>query len=394
MRSEAVSLGDLIANATPGFACGDNLEEGIFQIRMNNLSRDGRLLLDARRRVPSNHKSISKRLLEPGDILFNTTNSPNLVGKTALFTGCDEPAVYSNHFLRLRTDETRLDPGFLTRWLHLEFQRGVFEARCKQWVNQATFGKDRLFSLRILLPPIEEQRRIAGILDAADALRAKRRQALAKLDTLTQAIFIDMFGDPVANDHGWQKVCFEDLCPSHLGKMLDQKQQTGLHSRPYLRNTNVRWLEFDLTKVGQMDFDEIAREKYRLVVGDVLICEGGEPGRAAVWRGDLAECYFQKALHRGRPDPKMATPEFVVHLLRRLASGGGLVDHISTATIAHLTGKRLKTIRVIAPPIELQRVFTERSTAVEQRRHDVVTSESHLDTLFASLQQRAFRGEL
>src|SRR5690606_15388698 len=158
------------------------------------------------------------------------------------------------------------------------------------------------------------------------ALRSKRRQALAKLDSLVQATFIDMFGDPLRNDRGWAKRPFQELCPSHLGKMLDQKQQTGLHTRPYLRNSNVRWFEFDLTDLAEMDVDSGARDKYRLSAGDVLICEGGEPGRAAIWRGEVEECYFQKALHRGRPNPEMATSEFIVHLLRRLADRGGLVD--------------------------------------------------------------------
>lgn len=260
--------------------------------------------------------------------------------------------------------------------------------------TRAKLTKAGASRIPIPIPPIAEQRRIAAILDAADALRAKRRQAIVKLDTLTQAMFIDMFGDPLANERGWKRLAFEELCPSHLGKMLDQKQQTGMHVRPYLRNTNVRWFGFDLAELAAMDFDSVARKKYRLVDGDVLICEGGEPGRAAIWRGEIEECYFQKALHRGRPNPDLATPEFIVHLLKRLADRGGLVDHISTATIAHLTGKRLKTMQVIAPPIDLQQSFAIRAVAAEEQRDAVTASAADFDLLFSAIQQRAFRGDL
>jgi len=255
------------------------------------------------------------------------------------------------------------------------------------------YAKD-IQEIQVPLPPIEEQRRIASILDAADALRTKRRQALAKLDTLTQAIFIDMFGDPVANTKRWPKLPFNELCPSHLGKMLDQKKQTGLHLRPYVRNTNVRWLKLDLDDVAQMDFDERDRTKYRLEHGDVLICEGGEPGRAAVWRGEIDECYFQKAVHRGRPAKDLATSDFVVHLLAQLARGGGLVDHISSATIAHLTGERLKSMEVIAPPVAVQQAFGSLVDRLDDERACASKSLTRLDTVFASLQHRAFRGEL
>jgi type I restriction enzyme S subunit len=255
-------------------------------------------------------------------------------------------------------------------------------------------NKKDVAEMEIPLPPIEEQRRIAAVLDAADALRTKRRQALAKLDTLTQAIFIDLFGNPRTNARGWDLVPFEKLCPSHLGKMLDQKQQTGQHVRPYLRNMNVRWFEFNLHDLARMDFNEMARAKYLLHPGDVLICEGGEPGRAAVWIGELSECYFQKALHRGAPNRDLTTSEFVVHLLSRLASLGGLVDHISSATIAHLTGKRLKSMEVIAPPLELQQLFGEQVKAVEAIQRRANMSLGSLEAFFASLQQRAFRGDL
>ena len=112
----------------------------------------------------------------------------------------------------------------------------------------------------------------------------------------------------------WSLIPFDDVAPSRLGKMLDGKKQTGKHARPYLRNENVQWGRFDLTDVSTMDFDEGDREEFALTPGDLIICEGGEPGRCAIWRGEIKECYFQKALHRARPVPSKAIPEYLLYL--------------------------------------------------------------------------------
>ena len=116
---------------------------------------------------------------------------------------------------------------------------------------------------------------------------------------------------------------FEEVAPSRLGKMLDANQQTGKHRRPYLRNENVQWDRFDLSEVFAMDFDEDDRKEFRLSP-DRLICEGGEPGRCAIWRGQILECYFQKALHRARPILTKVLPEYLVHMFWALGEAASL----------------------------------------------------------------------
>ena len=201
-------------------------------------------------------------------------------------------------------------------------------------------------NLALPLPPLSEQRRIAAILDQTDALRVKRRKALAQLDSLTQSIFTEMFGDIVRNTKCWPEMPFAKVCNTRLGKMLDQKQQTGNHLRKYLRNANVQWFRFELSDVFEMDFDADARDAFRLEDGDLLICEGGEPGRTAIWRDEIAECYYQKALHRGRPNPELAVSEYIAWLLWFFAHNDGLGDHVTSATIAHLTGEKLKAMAI------------------------------------------------
>jgi len=160
-----VKLGDVIANVQPGFACGTRAADGIVQLRMNNVTRGGGFNWDELTRVPSDVKDMSKYWLQPNDVLFNNTNSAELVGKSALFESFTEGVVYSNHFSRLRPDDQKLDAQFLAKWLLDTWANGTFESICNRWVGQAAVPKTKLLELPIPLPPLEEQKRIASELD-------------------------------------------------------------------------------------------------------------------------------------------------------------------------------------------------------------------------------------
>ena len=254
--------------------------------------------------------------------------------------------------------------------------------------------KSAFAEFQIPLPPLAEQKRIAAILDAADALRAKRREALAQLDTLLQSTFLNMFGDPLTNPMGWGVVAFESIGNSRLGKMLDKGKEVGDCQFPYLANTNVQWGRFDLAALRTMDFSESDCEEFKLEHGDLLICEGGEVGRTAIWHGAHDRIYFQKALHRVRLDPTVAVPEYVFQFMWFMAKNGGFRDLTTSATIAHLTGVKLKRLPCPRPPLELQHRFAAIVESVEQQKASQRTHLAELDTLFASLQSRAFRGDL
>ena len=219
-------------------------------------------------------------------------------------------------------------------------------------------------------------------------------RALAQLDTFLQSTFLDMFGDPVANPMGWDVVAFESIGNSRLGKMLDKGKEVGDCQFPYLANTNVQWGRFDLTELRTMDFSESDREEFKLEDGDLLICEGGEVGRTAIWRGAHDRIYFQKALHRVRLNPTVAVPEFVLQFMWFMAKNGGFRDLTTSATIAHLTGVKLKRVPFPRPPLELQQRYAAIVESVERQKASQRAHLAELDTLFASLQSRAFRGDL
>lgn len=325
-------------------------------------------------------------LFPTGTVLFAKSGMSATKGHVYLLR-C--PAYVVNHLAALIPHDPA-DSPFLVRVL----QRFPPTALIKDHAYPSIRLGD-IENMKVLAPADSAgRRRIGEVLDRVEALRAKRRAALAQLDTLTQAIFLDLFGEPTANPKGWLQQPFGHVCETRLGKMLDQKQQTGDHRRPYLRNANVQWFRFELSEVFEMDFDSDARELFRLKHGDLLICEGGEPGRSAIWRDEIAECYYQKALHRGRPRVGVAAPDYLAWLLWFLAHRGGLGDHVTSATIAHLTGEKLKAMVIPVPPFPLQQDFARRVAAVETVKTALSASLAELDALFAALQHRAFRGEL
>ncbi|RLJ37842.1 type I restriction enzyme S subunit [Acidovorax sp. 106] len=355
-------------------------DSGFPIIRIQNLTDESKPFNRTTRTVAE------KLQVHPGDLLVSWSAT------LGVFTwNRPEIGLLNQHIFRVIPDESKVDKAYLRLALSgaLSAMQKHLHGATMQHVNRGEFLGTPLY-----LPTLEEQRRIAAILDQAETLRTQRRTALTLLDSLTQSLFLDMFGDPVANPKGWKKTPFGNVCPTRLGKMLDAKQQTGQNTRRYLRNANVQWFHIDVTDLLEMDFDADARETFRLQAGDLLICEGGEPGRAAIWNGELEDVYYQKALHRGRPNPALAKAEFLVWLLWFLAKRGGLGDHVTAATIAHLTGEKLKAMEIPLPPLPLQQTFATRIASIEALKATHRRALAALDALFASLQQRAFAGQL
>lgn len=261
-------------------------------------------------------------------------------------------------------------------------------------------NKSRFSELRIPIPPLAQQRRIAAILDQAETLRTQRRAALAQLDSLTQSLFLEMFGDPVANDRGWPESLtlgeVADIASGVTkGRNLEGKVTREL---PYLAVANVQDKSLRLSGIKCIDATEDEIQRYRLKKNDLLLTEGGDPdklGRGTLWNDELPECIHQNHIFRVRLTTRLLTPLFLNWIV---GSPRGkkyfLRSAKQTTGIASINMTQLKGFPLLVPPLGLQQIFATRIQAIEALKatHRAVLAE--LDALFASLQQRAFSGEL
>lgn len=235
------------------------------------------------------------------------------------------------------------------------------------------------------IPPVEEQRAIAMFLDREsskiDALVAKKERLIELLGQrrtalITRAVTkgldpsaamkhsgVPWLGDVPAH---WAVAPVYARYEVQLGKMLDEKRVTGEGSGRYLRNVNVQWDRVSTDDLPQMDFSAGEWERYLLRPGDLLVCEGGEVGRTAIWRGELPECFYQKALHRVRPRSEQEIPRHFYYVMYSLARRGVFAAGSNPNTIDHLTAVQLKRYRFpFPPPLEQRAIaeFLDRQTA-------------------------------
>ncbi|MCI6486513.1 MAG: restriction endonuclease subunit S [Clostridiales bacterium] len=237
----------------------------------------------------------------------------------------------------------------------------------------------------------EEQCHIADLLDKVSDLIFLRKQQLAKLDELVKSRFVELFGDVIRNSKVWQMRVFADIASSRLGKMLDAKQNTGRCSYPYLANFNVQWFRFNIENLNQMDFDEDDRAEFELKDGDLLVCEGGEIGRCAVWHNEIQPCFFQKALHRVRCNRQIIHPDYLAWWFKYNCDHDGFAAIAGAkATIAHLPGVKLKQLQVAVPPLELQEQFASFVEQTDKSKLAVQQSLDKLELVKKSLMQKYF----
>lgn len=268
--------------------------------------------------------------------------------------------------------------------------------------NGATFkevSKRTVAGIRIPLPPLSEQRRIAAILDKADAIRQKRRQAIAHLDTLTQSIFHDMFGDPAANKNGWKLKKLRDLSL----KFSDGPFGSNLKTADYtssgvqvIRLQNIGAGNFDDTDRSYISVDHFNQlRRHECLPGDILIATLGDPNIRACILPDSLERAINKAdCVQMRVDPSLCTTDWSCALLN---SPGFLSLATSSArgqTRTRIPMGRIREISVPVPDIQLQTIFSEKVRALEKSKQALSAAEVSHEILFSSLQSRAFRGEL
>lgn len=363
-------LGDL-ATLEAGFACSKSklVEDGLPHLRPFNIGPAGELDLSTTYCIPGEEAPASKRRLVAGDILFNNTNSLELVGKAA-FVARDLDAGFSNHLTRVVVRRDRVEPGYALAVLDRLWREGYFQARATQWVSQAAFNGTALAGLPIPVPPLDEQRRIVDLLNRAAGIRRLREAALAKARDTIPALFLSTFGRPDYRG-GWPLVRLGDLAANipnavrtgPFGSQLRHSEfvATGV---PVLGIDNVVANEFRWAKDRCIPAERLSEfRRYIVRAGDVLITIMGTTGRVCVAPADLPTCISTKHLCAVTLDRSRVAPDFVWGAIRFdpetrarvAASGNGAI----------MEGWNMSLVRDLPlrlPPLEFQSAFAERLT--------------------------------
>jgi type I restriction enzyme S subunit len=355
---------------------------------------DGPYISETPRRITRDGlASCSADVLPPNCVLFSS-RAP--IGHVAINT---VPMATNQGFKSFVPHRDRLDPKFLYHWLRKN--RSYLESLG----NGATFkevSKVVMSRVELPLPPLEEQQRLAEILDKADALRAKRRAALAQLDTLTQSIFLDMFGDPATNSTRWPVRPVSDYVAEFQGgrsieaevgegarttnRVLKISAVTGMRFLPheskpvpdayippkdhFVRSGDLLFSRANTTElVGAVAYVDIA-PKNALLPDKIW---------RFVWRDSCPmEPLFVWALFQ--------VPAMRYEIGRRATGTSGSMKNISQEKLLKMT--------TIVPPPHMQRAFAQKLDLLKRTREAALGSLGAIQSLFASLQHRAFRGEL
>lgn len=292
-------------------------------------------------------------------------------------------------------DQKRVDLKFLAYLLRFRSLADVISGSAQPQITRAP-----LLGVRISLPPLPEQRRIAAILDQADALRAKRREALAKLDEMAQAIFVEMFGDPETNPRGWDETpVLGDVAEVASGITKGRKVNgEAVREIPYLAVSNVQDQHLNLTVVKTIEATEREIERYKLKKGDLVLTEGGDPdklGRGVLWNDELGECIHQNHIFRIRLTSNRLHPLFLAWLVGSQRGKRYFFRAAKQTTgIASINMSQLRAFPLLVPPKDIQTSFVEAIRQVSLMKERLSTSSSGQESLFAALQHSAFSGTL
>ncbi len=427
---ESTPLGDIVADMQTGFACGaHSREEGVPHLRPMNVSEDGLIALGDLKLVPKSEVDKEERWLQKGDVLFNNTNSPALVGKTAHYE-FDEQRAYSNHMTRLRVREC-ITPQYLARFLHQLWRESYFEINCNNHVSQASISRAVLGEVPIVLPPLAEQRRIVAaverILGKVTAARARLDRVPTTLKRFRQAVLAAACSGRLTADWrpnadelvilditfspddapdvpvSWKWVKLSDISNVKGGVTKGRKLPVeGRIELPYLRVANVQDGFLNLLEVKTIPATDEDRPKYGLRVGDVLFIEGGNRehlGRGAVWQGEIADCIHQNHIFRARINADAALPEFITLVTKSgFAREYFFANASQTVNLASINLKSLSALPLPLPPLAEQHEIVRRVAALFARADAIEAAVSaarkRVDALTQAVLAKAFRGEL
>ena len=378
-----VSYGKSDASSTPRPGC-------LPVLRAGNITEDG-LTFDDLVFVPAERISAKQKIRRNDVVVAASSGSLDVVGKAA--RALDDYEGGFGAFCKVLRPGPNVNPAYFAHFFRTQHYRQRVSALAAG-VNINNLRNEHLDELQIPIPALREQRRLAEILDTAQALRAKRRATLAQLDTLTQSIFLDMFGDPATNPKGWPTSTLEELF----------EIARGGSPRPindYLTESpdGVNWIMIGdapegakyITATKKKIRPEGVKRSRSVRPGDFLLTNSMSFGRPYIMRtsGCIHDGWLVLSPRKGNP-----VPGYFYSLLGSRALYTEFSRRAPGATVKNLNIGLVRSVLVPVPPEEKQREYAVHVSAIEAAAVPFERSLERFESLFASLQQRAFRGEL
>jgi type I restriction enzyme S subunit len=353
---------------TPNKEYSEYWNGGIKWVSLADSSKlDNGYILETDKEISEQGLKNSSAVLHPKGTVILSRDAG--VGKSAMLG--DEMAV-SQHFIAWRCDQSgELHNRFLYYWLQYKkklFERMAFGSTIK------TIGLPFFKKLTIQHPDYDDQKKIADILSTWDKAIETTGKLLANAEAQKRALMQQLLSGKRRKTRrlkAWKRKTIGELFHVQLGKMLNKAAKTPIEQFPYLTNINVRWGSVETQELNSMYFSAEERHKFRLLKGDLLVCEGGEVGRCAIWNNQIEECYYQKALHRLRPLDHQIDPRYIYYFFENGATQGLFRDYSSRSSIAHLTREKLLQVPVLVPPSDEQRTIVDILTHCDEKIHAV-----------------------
>lgn len=357
--------------------------------------------VDQRRKIIDTEKSVAtseapsraRQVLKSNDVLVSTVR-PNLNG-VARVPGRLDGSIASTGFCVLRPRAEQLDPNYLFHWV----QSPVFidgMVRKSIGASYPAVSDKIVLESYIPLPPLEQQRRVAAVLDKADELRTKRRQALAQVDFLAQSIFRDMFGTLSDASPLWPRVPIGEVC-SAIVDCVNRTAPLADGPTPYkmIRTSNVRNREIDISNVRYVSREtfDVWNRRATPQRGDIVLTREAPMGEAGPISFD-DEVFLGQRTMLYRPNPERLSTAYLLYYLTSSYMKRDFERHGTGTTVKHLSVPYCRSISIHLPPIELQLEFARRIAATERVRDHQRAQLAELDVLFAAVQHRAFTGAL
>lgn len=340
-----------------------------------------------------------EQFLKPGDVLVSSANSWNLVGKASWVPALAWPSSFGGFVTVLRAKLNAIEARYLYWWFVSDQVQALLRSFGQQTTNISNLNLARCLALGIPLPSLPEQRRISEMLDRAAALRAKRHAALGQLDTLTQSIFLEMFGDPAINPNGWTW--------RTLGDLITVGPQNGLYKPADKYGTGTPILRIDafydgvvtkLTSLKRVRLSAAEETLYALRVGEIVINRVNSReylGKSALIPTLTETTVFESNMMRFDVDRELLDPGYLIQYLQTSFVRAHILRSTKDAiNQSSVNQQDVKAIPVVVPPLATQRLYSQRLAAISRLKDSQDASSIGLQALFVSLQDRAFRGEL